>query len=60
MNHLPSLSTLPQVLVEVCSPEVIKDSMLPVVVKMSHDAVANVVFNVSKSLTKITLHIDAE
>ena len=43
-----------QVLVEVCTPEVTKTSMLPVVVKLSQDPVANVRFNVAKSLTGIS------
>ena len=43
---------------EVCSGEVIKEVMMPVVLKMAEDAVPNVRFNVAKSLTKITTHID--
>ena len=46
-----------QVLVEVCSAEVIEEVMMPVVLKMAEDAVPNVRFNVAKSLTKITTHI---
>ena len=47
-----------QVLVEVCSGEVIEEVMMPVVLKMAEDGVPNVRFNVAKSLTKITTHID--
>ena len=43
----------PQVLTEVCNEDVIKSTMLPVVLKLSHDPVANVRFNVSKSLMKL-------
>ena len=42
-----------QVLVEVCTPEVIQTSMLPVVLTLAQDPVANVRFNVAKSLTHI-------
>ena len=51
-------SDLGQVLVEVCSAEVIQEVMMPVVVKMAEDPVPNVRFNVAKSLTRITSHID--
>ena len=46
-----------QVLVEVCSVEVIEEVMMPVVTKMAEDAVPNVRFNVAKSLTKITSRV---
>lgn len=45
-------------MVEVCSGEVIGEVMMPVVIKMAEDPVPNVRFNVAKSLTKITNHID--
>ena len=43
---------------EVCTPEVTETSMLPVVVKLSEDRVANVRFNVAKSLTHISLKLE--
>lgn len=53
-NYLHRMTTLfaVNVLVEVCSEEVIQDTMLPVVLKMAKDPVPNVRFNVAKSITK--------
>lgn len=45
---------------EVCSKEVIIETMLPVVLKLANDPVANVRFNVAKSLTKIVQHVPAK
>lgn len=42
-----------QALFDVCGPEITTKHMLPVVLKMSSDQVANVRFNVAKSLQKI-------
>ena len=47
-----------QVLVDVCTPEVIQTSMLPAVLKLATDPVANVRFNVAKSLTNIAQHME--
>lgn len=54
-NYLHRMTTLfaVNVLVEVCSDEVIKDTMLPVVIKLAKDPVPNVRFNVAKSITKL-------
>lgn len=54
-NYLHRMTTLFAVnlLVEVCSEEVIKDIMLPVVLKLAKDPVPNVRFNVAKSMTKL-------
>ena len=46
------------VLVEVCSDEVIRDTMLPVVLKLAKDPIPNVRFNVAKSMTKLGGKID--
>ena len=48
-----------QLLTEVCSAEVIKDTMLPVVLKLAEDPVANVRFNVARTLTRLGTSIDA-
>ena len=60
-NYLHRLTTLfaINVLVEVCTEEVVKTSMLPVVLKLAVDPVANVRFNVAKSLTKISTRMEA-
>lgn len=42
-----------QALFNVCGPDITTKHMLPVVLKMSSDQVANVRFNVAKSLQKI-------
>ncbi len=54
-NYLHRMTTLfaVNVLIEVCSEEVIKDTMLPVVLKLAKDPVPNVRFNVAKSITKL-------
>ena len=54
-NYLHRMTTLfaINVLVEVCSDEVIKDTMLPVVLKMAKDPIPNVRFNVAKTITKL-------
>lgn len=49
---LPAPSS-PQVLSEVCGQEITTKHMLPTVLRMAADAVANVRFNVAKSLQKI-------
>ncbi len=61
-NYLHRLTTLfsINVLTEVCSEEVVQGSMLPVVLKLAVDPVANVRFNVAKSLTKIAGKVDKE
>jgi serine/threonine-protein phosphatase 2A regulatory subunit A len=58
-NYLHRLTTLfaVNVLGEVCSEEVIKDAMLPVVLKLAKDPVPNVRFNVAKSMTKLGVKI---
>jgi len=55
-NYLHRMTTLFAVnlLVEVCSEEVIKDTMLPVVLKLAKDPVPNVRFNVAKSMIKLS------
>ena len=59
-NYLHRMTTLFAVnlLVEVCTPDVIQTSMLPVVLKLGQDNVANVKFNVAKTLIKIAKHVD--
>ena len=47
-------------MVEVCSEDVIEQSMLPVVLKLAVDPVANVRFNVAKTLTKVSPTIGAK
>ena len=61
-NYLHRLTTLfaINVLVEVCSQEVVQGTMLPVVLKLAVDPVANVRFNVAKSLTKIANKVDSK
>ncbi len=53
-NYLHRMTTLFAVneLVEVCSDEVIKDTMLPVL-KLAKDPIPNVRFNVAKSIAKL-------
>ena len=43
---------------DVCTPEVIQTSMLPAVLKLATDPVANVRFNVAKSLTNIAQQME--
>ena len=59
-NYLHRMTTLFAVnlLVEVCTPDVIQTSMLPVVLKLGQDNVANVKFNVAKTLTKMAKRVD--
>ena len=45
-------------LVEVCSREVTKDTMLPVVLKLGEDLVANIRFKVAKTLAKMAQKLD--
>ena len=54
-NYLHRMTTLFAInlLVEVCSEEVTKETMLPVVLKLVDDPVANVRFNVAKTLAKM-------
>uniref|UniRef100_A0A672HS30 Serine/threonine-protein phosphatase 2A 65 kDa regulatory subunit A beta isoform n=1 Tax=Salarias fasciatus TaxID=181472 RepID=A0A672HS30_SALFA len=54
-NYLHRMTTLfcINALSETCGDEIITKQMLPVVLKMSNDQVANVRFNVAKSLQKI-------
>ena len=54
-NYLHRMTTLfaVNVLVEVCSDDVIKNIMLPVVLELAKDPVPNVRFNVAKSITKL-------
>ena len=47
-----------QVLVEACATEVIVKTMVPVAVTMTSDQVANVRFNVAKTLVKLFRRID--
>ena len=49
----PLLPVCPQALSEACGQDITTKHMLPVVLKMSNDQVANVRFNVAKSLQKI-------
>ncbi|XP_027766179.1 serine/threonine-protein phosphatase 2A 65 kDa regulatory subunit A alpha isoform [Empidonax traillii] len=51
--------TCPQVLSEVCGQEVTTQQMLPTVLRMAADAVANVRFNVAKSLQRIGPILDS-
>ena len=46
--HLP-----PQLLGDVCSADVIEQNILPVVLKLAQDPVANVRFNVAKTLLRL-------
>lgn len=48
-----------QALFEVCGPDITTKHMLPVVLKMSGDQVANVRFNVAKSLQKMGVILGA-
>eukprot|EP00731_Ephydatia_muelleri_P009439 Em0005g25a len=59
-NYLHRMTTLFAVnlLVDVCTPDVIRTSMMPVVLKLGQDNVANVKFNVAKTLTKIAKRVD--
>jgi serine/threonine-protein phosphatase 2A regulatory subunit A len=59
VNYLHRMTTLFTVnlLGEVCSKEVIVETMLPVVLKLATDPVANVKFNVAKTLTKLAPHV---
>ena len=61
-NYLHRMTTLFSVntLVEVCSSEVIKETMLPVILKLAQDPVANVRFNVAKSIAKMSAKVDTE
>ncbi|XP_031562500.1 serine/threonine-protein phosphatase 2A 65 kDa regulatory subunit A alpha isoform-like [Actinia tenebrosa] len=60
-NYLHRLTTLHSVsvLAEVCGPENAVNLMLPVVLNLSKDTVANVRFNVAKTLQKIGPLMDA-
>lgn len=49
-----------QALSEVCGRDITTKHMLPVVLKMSNDQVANVRFNVAKSLQKIGPFLDGK
>lgn len=49
-----------QALSEVCGQDITTKHMLPVVLKMSNDQVANVRFNVAKSLQKIGPILDGK
>lgn len=49
-----------QALSEACGQEITTKQMLPVVLKMSNDQVANVRFNVAKSLQKIGPVLDSK
>lgn len=49
-----------QALSEVCGQDITTKHMLPVVLKMSNDQVANVRFNVAKSLQKIGPILDSK
>lgn len=49
-----------QALSEACGQEITTKHMLPVVLKMSNDQVANVRFNVAKSLQKIGPVLDSK
>ena len=59
-NYLHRMTTLFAInlLVEVCSQEVTKETMLPVVLKLADDPVANVRFNVAKTLAKIAQKLE--
>lgn len=54
-NHLFYVS---QALSDACGQDITTKQMLPVVLKMSNDQVANVRFNVAKSLQKIGLILE--
>lgn len=49
-----------QALSEACGQDITTKQMLPVVLKMSNDQVANVRFNVAKSLQKIGPVLDSK
>lgn len=51
---------LSQALSKACGQEITTKQMLPVVLKMSNDQVANVRFNVAKSLQKIGPILDSK
>lgn len=55
-----SLCSVSQALSEACGQEITTKQMLPVVLKMSNDQVANVRFNVAKSLQKIGPILDSK
>lgn len=59
-NYLHRMTTLFAInlLVEVCSQEVTKEIMLPVVLKLAEDPVANVRFNVAKTLAKMAIKLE--
>lgn len=59
-NYLHRMTTLfaVNVLGEVCSNEVVKDTMLPVVLKLAKDPIPNVRFNVAKSMTKLSSKLE--
>lgn len=54
------LHSLSQALSKACGQEITTKQMLPVVLKMSNDQVANVRFNVAKSLQKIGPILDSK
>lgn len=58
MAHVP-VSVAFQALSEACGQEITTKQMLPVVLKMANDQVANVRFNVAKSLQKIGPVLDS-
>lgn len=58
--HLGNSCILSQALSKACGQEITTKQMLPVVLKMSNDQVANVRFNVAKSLQKIGPILDSK
>ena len=59
-SYLHRMTTLFSVnlLVEVCSSEVVQASMLPVVLRLAQDPVANVRFNAAKTLNRLCQKMD--
>lgn len=59
-TELPHTLVVLQVLAEVMGPESVVKLMLPVVIGLAADSVANVRFNVAKTLQKIAPVLDAK
>ena len=62
VNYLHRMTTLFAIntMIDVCGTEVTTKLILPTVISLAKDNVANVRFNVAKTLQKIAPHIDSQ
>ena len=59
-GHLTSSQSLVQVIADAMDAETVGKSILPAVIAMSNDKVANVRFNVAKTLQVLSEKLDAQ